>query len=123
AEHGYSLLLTVERGGRPHSILYNGGFTLRPAFHNPDVLGDKGKELRAIALSHGHADHHGGLAGLVNRVGRRGLPLVLHPDAWLDRKLVFSARPEMPRHPPWKFRRPGRARVPPSPSKPHGPRA
>ena len=52
-------------------------------------IGVKVNELRAIALSHGHADHHGGLAGLVNRVGQRGLPLVLHPDAWLDRKLVF----------------------------------
>jgi len=100
AEHGYSLLLTIERGGSRHSMLYDAGFTRRTAMHNLDVLGVRVNELRAIALSHGHADHHGGLAGLVNRVGRRGLPLVLHPDAWLDRKLVFPDGHEIPAPPP-----------------------
>jgi 7,8-dihydropterin-6-yl-methyl-4-(beta-D-ribofuranosyl)aminobenzene 5'-phosphate synthase len=100
AEHGYSLLLTIERGGNRHSMLYDAGFTRRTALHNLDVLGVKVNELRAIALSHGHADHHGGLAGLVSRVGRRGLPLVLHPDAWLDRKLVFPDGREVPAPPP-----------------------
>ena len=100
AEHGYSLLLTIERDGNRHSILYDAGFTHRTALHNLDVLGVKVNEVRAIALSHGHADHHGGLAGLVNRVGRRGLPLVLHPDAWLDRKLVFPDGREIPAPPP-----------------------
>ena len=100
AEHGYSLLLTIERGGNRHSMLYDAGFTRRTAMHNLDVLGVKVNELRAIALSHGHADHHGGLAGLVSRFGRRGLPLVLHPDAWLDRKLVFPDGREIPAPPP-----------------------
>lgn len=100
AEHGYSLLLTIERGGNRHSMLYDAGFTRRTALHNLDVLGVKINELRAIALSHGHADHHGGLAGLVSRFGRRGLPLVLHPDAWLDRKLVFPDGREIPAPPP-----------------------
>ena len=100
AEHGYSLLLTIERGGNRHSMLYDAGFTRRTALHNLDVLGVKVNELRAIALSHGHADHHGGLAGLVSRFGRRGLPLVLHPDAWLDRKLVFPDGREIPAPPP-----------------------
>ena len=100
AEHGYSLLLTIQRGGSRHSMLYDAGFTRRTALHNLDVLGVKVNELRAIALSHGHADHHGGLAGLVSRVGRRGLPLVLHPDAWLDRKLVFPDGREIPAPPP-----------------------
>ena len=100
AEHGYALLLTIERAGNRHSILYDAGFTRRTALHNLDVLDVKVNELRAIALSHGHADHHGGLAGLVSRVGRRGLPLVLHPDAWLDRKLVFPDGREIPAPPP-----------------------
>ena len=100
AEHGYSLLLTIERGGNRQSMLYDAGFTRRTALHNLDVLGVKVNELRAIVLSHGHADHHGGLAGLVSRVGRRGLPLVLHPDAWLDRKLVFPDGREIPAPPP-----------------------
>lgn len=100
AEHGYSLLLTVERNGSRQSLLYDAGFTRHTALHNLDVLGVKVKELRAIVLSHGHADHHGGLAGMVSRIGRRGMPLVLHPDAWLDRKIVFPDGREIPAPPP-----------------------
>lgn len=100
AEHGYALLLTVERGNRQHSILYDAGFSRDTALHNLDVLGVKVGDLRAIALSHGHGDHHGGLSGMVSRVGRRGLPLVLHPDAWLERKIVLPDGVEIPAPPP-----------------------
>lgn len=100
AEHGYSLLLTVERGGTRESLLYDAGFTRHTALHNLDVLGVRIQDLRAIVLSHGHGDHHGGLSGMVSRVGRRGLPLVLHPDAWLERKIVFPDGREIPAPPP-----------------------
>jgi len=100
AEHGYSLLLTVERDGTRHSFLYDAGFTRGTALHNLDVLGVRVGDLRAIVLSHGHADHHGGLSGMVARVGRRGLPLVLHPDAWLERKIVFPDGREIAAPPP-----------------------
>ena len=100
AEHGYSLLVTVHRDGKSESILYDAGLGRTTAIHNLDILGVNAKELRAVVLSHGHADHHGGLEGLYQRVGRQHMPLVLHPDAWRERKVVFPNGTEIRMPPP-----------------------
>lgn len=100
AEHGYSVVLTVRHNGRTESILYDAGLGRDTVRHNMDVLQTKTADLRAIVLSHGHADHHGGLEGIVRAVGRRGLPLVLHPDVWRERKVVFPTGVELRMPPP-----------------------
>jgi len=100
AEHGYALLLTVQRDGRSASILYDAGLGRDTVLHNMDVLEIQPGDLRAVVLSHGHADHHGGLEGIFRRIGSRGMPLVLHPDAWRDRKIVFPTGAETHMPPP-----------------------
>ena len=100
AEHGYALLLTVQVGGREYSILYDAGLGRDTVQHNMDVLEIEPRDLRAVILSHGHADHHGGLEGIIRRIGRRGLPLILHPDAWRERKVVFPTGVEIYMPPP-----------------------
>jgi len=100
AEHGYALLLTVQRDGTSASILYDAGLGRDTVQYNMDVLGLSTGDLRAVALSHGHADHHGGLEGMFQRIGRRRMPLVLHPDVWRERKIVFPTGIEMHLPPP-----------------------
>ncbi len=100
AEHGYALLVTTHRAGASSSLLYDAGLGRDTLLYNLDVLEAPASDLRAIVLSHGHADHHGGLEGIVRRVGRLGLPLVLHPDAWMKRRVVFPSGVELAMPPP-----------------------
>jgi 7,8-dihydropterin-6-yl-methyl-4-(beta-D-ribofuranosyl)aminobenzene 5'-phosphate synthase len=45
--------------------------------------------VEGIVLSHGHYDHTTGMSGLLNLLGPAGLPVVLHPEAWTDRRIVI----------------------------------
>ena len=100
AEHGYSALVTVEQDGARSSVLYDGGISRGGLVHNLDVIGPDLADLRAIVISHGHADHHGGLEGLFRRRSAAGLALVIHPDAWRERRVVFPTGGEILLPPP-----------------------
>ncbi len=100
AEHGYSLLLTVSINGREESLLYDAGLSRNSLVHNMDVLGISDQQIRAVVLSHGHSDHYGGLQNLYQRANQRNLPLVLHPNAFLERKIVFASGSEEKMPPP-----------------------
>ena len=89
AEHGFSALIQVTMGERSGTVLFDTALTPKILLDNMDVLGIDVKTIQAIVLSHGHADHAMGLPGLVGRLGTRGLPLVLHPDARLERRIVL----------------------------------
>ncbi len=100
AEHGYSALLTIKENGTVRNILYDAGLGKGTLLHNMAVLGLSVKDIDAVVLSHGHADHHGGLLGFAEATGKRNLPLILHPDAWRVRKLVVPGGQEADLPPP-----------------------
>lgn len=89
AEHGFSALISVRSGDRHGTILFDTGVSRKGILWNMDALEIDLGSIQAIVLSHGHADHAMGLPGLIDRLGSRGIPVVLHPDAYLDRKLVL----------------------------------
>jgi 7,8-dihydropterin-6-yl-methyl-4-(beta-D-ribofuranosyl)aminobenzene 5'-phosphate synthase len=46
-------------------------------------------DVEVLVLSHGHGDHAGGLKLLVNKIGKKGIDLVLHPAAFkVDRYIT-----------------------------------
>jgi 7,8-dihydropterin-6-yl-methyl-4-(beta-D-ribofuranosyl)aminobenzene 5'-phosphate synthase len=89
AEHGFSVLIGVKQGSKYSKVLFDTGVSRRGILYNMDALEVNAADIGAIVLSHGHPDHAMGLPGLIERLGTRNLPLVLHPDAYLERKLVL----------------------------------
>jgi 7,8-dihydropterin-6-yl-methyl-4-(beta-D-ribofuranosyl)aminobenzene 5'-phosphate synthase len=95
AEHGLSVLITTHRGDRRSRVLLDAGMTVDGLAHNMEVLRVDPETIEAVVLSHGHFDHTAGLSGLV-ALGKRGLPLVVHPNAWLERRRVAPDRQSVP---------------------------
>jgi 7,8-dihydropterin-6-yl-methyl-4-(beta-D-ribofuranosyl)aminobenzene 5'-phosphate synthase len=91
AEHGFSCLVRVFAGKREHAILLDTGLSRECMTWNARQLGISLAGIEAVALSHGHFDHTGGLPGLFAGMGRQ-IPLVAHPDAFLRRRLNNPAK-------------------------------
>jgi 7,8-dihydropterin-6-yl-methyl-4-(beta-D-ribofuranosyl)aminobenzene 5'-phosphate synthase len=89
AEHGYAALVHVRAANRSATLLFDAGISTHGLVHNMDVLEVHPLDLHSIVLSHGHVDHTQGLVGMLRRLGKRRMPILLHPDAFLNRKLVF----------------------------------
>src|SRR5579863_3276005 len=100
AEHGFSALVSIRSNGSEARVVYDAGLTSETFANNLEGLEVSLKDVQAIVLSHGHGDHHGGLEGLLRSVGRKRLPLILHPDAWKTRKLIFPTGAESNMPPP-----------------------
>ncbi|MEA1872551.1 MAG: MBL fold metallo-hydrolase [Chloroflexota bacterium] len=99
AEHGFSCLLKVYRGAEEHVALLDAGVSSACFFHNARVLNVDLSKIEAVVLSHGHLDHFGALVDFLNKAAK-GIPVVLHPDAFLQRCLnnpITGQRVELPR--------------------------
>ncbi len=87
AEHGISLLVTVHRAGKSHSVLLDTGYNPATMLHNMAQLNVDPGTIEAVVLSHGHMDHTGGLTRLLERLGR-SVSVVAHPDVFRKRCLI-----------------------------------
>jgi 7,8-dihydropterin-6-yl-methyl-4-(beta-D-ribofuranosyl)aminobenzene 5'-phosphate synthase len=92
AEHGFSALVTVSRGGREQRVLFDTGITPDGLVENMRRLELSPHDVEAIVLSHGHFDHTTGLDGLIRTLGRSNLPVVIHPEFWSRRRIAIPGR-------------------------------
>jgi 7,8-dihydropterin-6-yl-methyl-4-(beta-D-ribofuranosyl)aminobenzene 5'-phosphate synthase len=90
AEHGLSCLLKVYAGPEEHWVLLDTGISPTCLLHNIDAMEIDIGKIESMVLSHGHIDHFGGLMGFLDRA-KRGIPLTLHPDAFLEFRVNIPA--------------------------------
>jgi 7,8-dihydropterin-6-yl-methyl-4-(beta-D-ribofuranosyl)aminobenzene 5'-phosphate synthase len=75
--HGQSFLIVIG----VEKILYDTGLNSNILLNNMDTLSISPDEITKLVLSHGHADHTGGLPGFLDRISpNQALPLIAHPD-------------------------------------------
>ena len=88
AEHGFSTFVTVSEEDREHCMLFDFGCSPEGAAFNADLLNIDLTRVEALALSHGHFDHWGGMKYLVAATRKTDLELVVHPEAFLHNRHV-----------------------------------
>ncbi|SDF30291.1 MBL fold metallo-hydrolase [Sporomusa acidovorans] len=89
AEHGFSAMIQVKRGSKQETVLLDAGISPNGILHNMSALGINSNDIQAIILSHGHIDHTMGLPSLIEKLGSHQVPLIFHPDAFLNRKVIM----------------------------------
>jgi 7,8-dihydropterin-6-yl-methyl-4-(beta-D-ribofuranosyl)aminobenzene 5'-phosphate synthase len=89
AEHGFSCLVkTVDV--EEHLFLMDVGISGTCLLHNAQLLKIDLSKVEALILSHGHFDHFWALREVLRKLPK-GIPLVLHPDAFLPRRFNLPA--------------------------------
>ncbi|MDO8870497.1 MAG: MBL fold metallo-hydrolase [Methanobacteriaceae archaeon] len=85
AEHGLACVIKVFEGCEEHIILMDFGISSKSLLHNAKILNIDLEKIDVTVLSHGHFDHTGGIFEFMNQFN--GTPLIIHPDAFLQRRL------------------------------------
>jgi 7,8-dihydropterin-6-yl-methyl-4-(beta-D-ribofuranosyl)aminobenzene 5'-phosphate synthase len=89
AEHGFSCLIkTVDV--EEHLFLMDVGISGTCLLHNAQLLKIDLSKVEAMILSHGHFDHCWALREILSKVPK-GIPIILHPDAFLSRRFNLPA--------------------------------
>lgn len=88
AEHGFSALASTFNSGVQKSVVFDFGLSEDVAARNADAVNADFSKVQATALSHGHMDHFGGIKAISEKIGQKGLDLVLHPEAFQECRFV-----------------------------------
>jgi 7,8-dihydropterin-6-yl-methyl-4-(beta-D-ribofuranosyl)aminobenzene 5'-phosphate synthase len=90
AEHGFSMIIRVQRGRKTVSILFDTGISADGVVENSKRMGLELGEVEYVILSHGHYDHFGGLVSALKTINKANLPLIVHEDMFKTRGTTNS---------------------------------
>ena len=88
AEHGYCAIVKTTTGDQVRTFLFDFGFSEDGAAYNAKALGADMTQVEAAALSHGHSDHTGGIAKLGAMIGKKDVPIAVHPGAFKSPRYI-----------------------------------
>ena len=92
AEHGFSAFIRITHGNKVRSMIFDFGYSEDIAVRNAMALHVDFREIEAAALSHGHIDHFGGVEGVGEKIGKKGLKLVVHPEAFRRNRFFIAGK-------------------------------
>ena len=84
-QHGFSALVEVGTGRDVLRVLVDTGQDGSVVLSNASRLGLDLSKVDAIFITHGHYDHMGGLLEVLEHIGREGVLVVAHPDAFIPK--------------------------------------
>jgi 7,8-dihydropterin-6-yl-methyl-4-(beta-D-ribofuranosyl)aminobenzene 5'-phosphate synthase len=90
AEHGFSAAVTTASGCRKRTFLMDFGLSEDVVIRNAEALDFDLSKIEAAFLSHGHVDHFGGLRRIGEKIGKKGIPLMVHPSAFKADRFVSA---------------------------------
>ena len=81
-QHGISFLLEARRMDLCRRILVDVGQNPSALLHNMSLLGIPPSSVDSLFLTHCHYDHTRGMVEVLKAVGKKGFPVVAHPDTF-----------------------------------------
>jgi len=81
-QHGISFLLEAKRQGQCRRILVDVGQNPSALLYNMKLIGIEPSSIDALFLTHCHYDHTQGMVEVLKAIGKKGVPVVAHPDTF-----------------------------------------
>lgn len=92
AEHGLAMLIRTRVGQENHTVLFDAGLTEEGTLINAEIMKLDLSPIEAIVVSHGHFDHSGALLQVLEKLNRKGLPILVHEDMFKPRGMKEDGR-------------------------------
>ena len=81
-QHGISFLLEAKRQDQCRRVLVDVGQNPSALLYNMKLIGIEPSSIDALFLTHCHYDHTQGMVEVLKAIGKKGVPVVAHPDTF-----------------------------------------